>query len=157
MVHFRRAIPLLLLASLLAGCAPGAVGSRGTPIDLRRTEPAQVAPGGAVYAQLLVPASDFGLGADAFTGLFVPCGGDATCAVVTTRFELADAAVPEGWRWRVDRADAIRRPRFPTQVDVRLRLDVPADARLGGTQVRGRLVARDGRSLPVSLVVQVVR
>jgi uncharacterized membrane protein len=34
---------------------------------------------------------------------------------------------------------------------------VPADARLGGTQLRARLVARNGTSRPVVLVVQVVR
>jgi len=38
-----------------------------------------------------------------------------------------------------------------------LRLDVPADAGLGGQQLRGTLVARStGGREPVSLVVQVV-
>lgn len=157
MVHLRRALPFALLVSLLAACAPGAVGSRGTPVDLRAGETAQVAPGGTVYAQLQVPAREFGLDDDAFPGLFVPCGGDAVCAVATTRFELLDAAVPQGWSWRVDRVDVVRRPRFATAVDVRLRLDVPADARLGGTQVRARVQARGGTALPVALVVQVVR
>jgi hypothetical protein len=149
-------IALALLALVIAGCAPTAVGSRGTPYDLRRGETAQVAPGGVAYAQLEVPASEFGYDDADFSSLFVPCGG-ASCAVVTSRFELVDVVAPEGWTWRVDRADAVRRPRFATSVDVRLRLDVPADARLGGTQLRARLVARNGTSRPVVLVVQVVR
>jgi hypothetical protein len=148
---------LALFALVLAGCAPGAVGTRGTPYDLRRGETAQVAPGGVVYAQLLLPASELGLADADFSGLFVPCGGDASCAVVTSRFDLVDVAAPEGWTWRVDRADAVRRPRFATQVDVRLRLDVPAAARLGGTELRARLVTRDGTARPVALIVQVVR
>ena len=146
-----------LLVLVLVGCAPGALGARGTPYDLRRGETAQVAPGGAVYAQLLLPASDFGLADTDFTGLFVPCGGDTSCAVVTSRFELVDVAAPEGWTWRVDRADVVRRPRFATTVDVRLRLDVPRDARLGGTQLRARIVTRGGTTRPVEWVVQVVR
>ena len=155
----RRVAPIVLslLALVLAGCAPGAVGSRGTPYDLRGGETAQVEPGGVVYAQLLVPAREFGFEDADFASLFVPCGGDASCAVVTSRFELVDVAAPEGWTWRVDRADAVRRPRFATNVDVRLRLDVPAGARLGGTQLRARLVAGSGVSRPVELVVQVVR
>src|SRR3990172_1318768 len=144
---------LALLVLVLAGCAPGALGTRGTPYDLRRGETAQVAPGGTVYAQLLVPARDVGFEDGDFSNLFVPCGGDTSCAVVTSRFELVDVAAPEGWTWRVDRADAVRRPRFATNVDVRLRLDVPADARLGGTQLRARLVARSGTSRPVVFVV----
>ncbi len=146
-----------LLVLVLAGCAPAVLGSRGTPYDLRRGETAQVAPGGVVYAQLVVPAREFGFDDADFASLFVPCGGDASCAVVTSRFELVDVAAPEGWTWRVDRADAVRRPRFATNVDVRLRLDVPADARLGGTQLRARMVARTGVSRPVVFVVQVVR
>jgi hypothetical protein len=155
----RRTLPLalVLLALVLAACAPTVVGSRGTPYDLRRGETAQVAPGGAVYAQLQLPAREFGLSDSDFPGLFVPCGGDASCAVVTSRFELVDVAAPEGWTWRVDRADAVRRPRFSTVIDVRLRLEVPADARLGGTQVRARLVTRGGTARPVAFVVQVVR
>lgn len=148
---------LVLLALVLTACAPAAVGSRGTPYDLRQGETAQVAPGGSVYAQLLLPARDLGLADDDFVGLFVPCGGEASCAVVTSRFELVDVAAPEGWSWRVDRADAVRRPRFATTVDVRLRLDVPRDARLGGTELRARLVTRGGTTRPVTLVVQVVR
>ena len=147
---------LALFALVLAGCAPAVLGSRGTPYDLRRGETAQVAPGGVAYAQLVAPASEFGFDDADFSSLFVPCGS-ATCAVVTSRFELVDVAAPEGWTWRVDRADALRRTRFATNVDVRLRLDVPADARLGGTQLRARLVARSGTSMPVTLVVQVVR
>lgn len=156
----RRTVPfalLALLALVLAGCAPAVLGSRGTPYDLRRGETAQVAPGGVAYAQLDVPASEFGFDDADFSSLFVPCGGDRSCAVVTSRFELVDVAAPEGWTWRVDRADAVRQPRFATTVDVRLRLDVPADARLGGTQLRARLVAPGGVARPVALVVQVVR
>lgn len=155
----RRVAPfaLALLALALASCAPGAVGTRGTPYDLRRGETAQVAPGGVAYAQLVLPASEFGFDDADFASLFVPCGGVATCAVVTSRFELLDVAAPEGWTWRVDRADAVRRPRFATSIDVRLRLEVPADARLGGTQLRARLVARSGVSRPIAQVVQVVR
>ena len=146
-----------LLALVLASCAPAVLGSCGTPYDLRRGETAQVAPGGVAYAQLVLPARELGVDDDDFSSLFVPCGGDASCAVVTSRFELVDVAAPEGWTWRVDRVDAVRRPRFATNVDVRLRLDVPADARLGGTQLRARLVTRSGTSRPVVLVVQVVR
>lgn len=155
----RRVAPivLVLLVLVLAGCAPGALGARGTPYDLRRGETAQVAPGGVAYAQLVVPAREFGFDDDDFASLFVPCGGDTSCAVVTSRFDLVDVAAPEGWTWRVDRADAVRRPRFATNVDVRLRLDVPADARLGGIQLRARLVAQNGTSRPVVFVVQVVR
>lgn len=151
------ATAVALLALVLAGCAPGAVGSRGTPYDLRRGETAQVAPGGVAYAQLVLPARELGYDDADFSSLFVPCGGDTSCAVVTSRFELVDVVAPEGWTWRVDRADAVRRPRFATNVDVRLRLDVPASARLGGTELRARLVARNGTARPVVLVVQVVR
>ncbi len=157
MIRRNRSIALVLFALVVAGCAPAVLGSRGTPYDLRRGETAQSSPGGAVYAQLLLPARDFGLSDDDFSSLFVPCGGDTSCAVVTSRFELVDVAAPEGWTWRVDRADAVRRPRFATSVDVRLRLDLPADARLGGTQLRARLATRGGTSTPVVLVVQVVR
>ena len=148
---------LALFALVLVGCAPAVLGSRGTPYDLRGGETAQVAPGGVAYAQLVLPARDFGFADADFSSLFVPCGGERLCAVVTTRFDLVDVAAPEGWTWRVDRADAVRQPRFATNVDVRLRLDVPADARLGGTQLRARLVARNGTSMPITLVVQVVR
>ena len=149
-------LAVVLFALVLAGCAPAVLGSRGTPYDLRSGEAAQVAPGGVVYAQLNVPASELGYEDADFSSLFVPCGA-ATCAVVTSRFELVDVVAPEGWRWRVDRADALRRPRFATHVDVRLRLEVPANARLGGTELRARLVARNGTSRPVVWVVQVVR
>jgi hypothetical protein len=142
---------------LLAACAPTTVGSRATPYDLRSGESAQVAPGGTVYAELRVPASEFGLSRDDLPGLFVPCGGERECLVVTRLFEVVDAAIPVGWAWRVDRASAVARPRSDTSLEILLRLDVPAGARLGGTALRARVRASTGVERPVALVVQVIR
>lgn len=153
----RSTLALSCLLLVLAACAPTTVGSRATPYDLRSGETAQVAPGGTIYAELRVPASEFALTRDDLPGLFVPCGGERECLVVTRLFEVVDAAIPVGWSWRVDRANAVARPRFDTSLEIVLRLDVPADARQGGTALRARVRADTGVERPVALVVQVLR
>jgi len=154
--------PLILLAIVLAvlaaGCAPAVVGSRSNPVDLQRDRSVTTTAGATVYARSTYPAGAFGLRAGAFTGAFqVPLGVDGSGARVTSEFELVDVVGPSGWNWRlVDVWSEVRGGRPPVLVAT-LRLDVPADARLGGQQLRGTLVARStGGREPVSLVVQVV-
>jgi hypothetical protein len=145
-----------VLVLALAACAPSA-GSFATPYDLDGGEAAQVSPGGSVHARATYRTSAFGYpNRGAFEGLYVPCGAQTTCLVVTGRFELVDVIAPEGWVWRVERVDAVRRSGRPETLAVTLRLDVPRDAPLGGRELRARLRARTGESVPVSLVVQVV-
>lgn len=155
MLRFSSTAFVLVLA--LAACAPSAVGSFATPYDLDGGETARVSPGGSVHARATYRTSAFGYpNRGAFEGLYVPCGAQATCLIVTRQFELVDVIAPEGWVWRVERVDAVRRSGRPETLAVTLRLDVPRDASLGGREVRARLRARTGESQPVSLVVQVV-
>ncbi len=148
---------VFLLVWVLAACAPATVGSFATPYDLNSGETARVSPGASVHARATYRTTEFGFPSrGAFEGLYVPCGAEATCLVVTPRFELVDVIAPEGWVWRVERVDAVRRSGRSETLAVTLRLDVPRDAALGGRELRARLRARTGESQPVSLVVQVV-
>ncbi len=147
----------IVLVCALAACAPTAVGSFATPFDLNTGETARVSPGASVHARATYRTSDLGYPrSGAFEGLYVPCGAQTTCLIVTRHFELVDVIAPEGWVWRVDRVDAVRRSGRPETLAVTLRLEVPRDAALGGREVRARLRASTGDTVPVSLVVQVV-
>lgn len=157
----RRSATILLpivLAILVAGCAPAVVGSRSNPVDLQRDRSATATPGSTVYVRSTYPSGAFGLRADAFRGAFqIPLGVDGSGARVTSEFELIDVVAPAGWSWRLEDVWSESRGGRPPVLVVTLRLEVPADARLGGQQLRGTLVARPTRGRePVSLVVQVV-
>ena len=152
----RRLSTGFVLVFALAACAPS-VGSFATPYDLNSGESARVTPGGSVHARGTYRTSALGYpNRGAFEGLYVPCGAQTTCLIVTRQFELVDVIAPEGWVWRVERVDAVRRSGRPETLAVTLRLDVPRDADLGGRELRARLRAGTGESVPVSLVVQVV-
>jgi hypothetical protein len=148
----------LVLAVLVAGCAPAVVGSRSNPVDLQRDRNATATAGSTVYVRSTFPSSAFGLRADAFAGAFrIPLGADGSGARVTSSFELIDVFAPSGWGWRLEDVWLEARGGRPQVLVVTLRLDVPDGARLGGQQLRGTLVARStGGREPVSLVVQVV-
>ena len=150
-------LPFVLLV-LAAGCAPAVVGSRSNPADLQRDRNVTATPGATVYARSTFPSGAFGLRPGAFSGAFqVPLGVDGSGARVTSEFELVDVVGPSGWTWRLEDVWSEWRGGRPPVLVVTLRLDVPADARLGGQQLRGTLVARStGGREPVSLVVQVV-
>jgi len=157
----RRSATILLpivLAILVAGCAPAAVGSRSNPVDLQRDRSATATPGSTVYVRSTFRSGAFGLRSNAFAGAFqIPLGSDGSGARVTSEFELVDVVGPSGWTWRLEDVWSESRGGQPRVLVVTLRLDVPADAGLGGQQLRGTLVARStGGREPVSLVVQVV-
>jgi len=156
----RRVTPLvpLLLAVLLAACAPAVIGSRSNPVDLQRDRVATATAGATVYVRSTYPSGAFGLRPGAFVGAFsVPLGVDGSGARVTSEFEFVDVVAPDGWVWRLDDVWSESRGGRPPVLVVTLRLDVPAGARLGGQQLRGTLVARStGGREPVSLIVQVV-
>ncbi|MBW6457476.1 MAG: hypothetical protein K0A98_16460 [Trueperaceae bacterium] len=157
-----RRSPLILLAIVLAvlvaGCAPAVVGSRNNPVDLQRDRNVTTTAGATVYARSTFPSGAFGLRAGAFTGAFqVPLGVDGSGARVTSEFELVDVVGPAGWSWRLVDVWSESRGGRPPVLVATLQLDVPADARLGGQQLRGTLVARStGGREPVALIVQVV-
>ena len=148
----------LVLAVLVAGCAPAVVGSRSNPVDLQRDRSATATAGSTVYVRSTFPSGAFGLRADAFEGAFrMPLGVDGSGARVTSEFELVDVVAPAGWNWRLEDVWSESRGGRPPVLVVTLRLDVPADVRLGGQQLRGTLVARStGGREPISLVVQVM-
>jgi hypothetical protein len=156
----RRFMPLvpLLLAALLAACAPSVIGSRSNPVDLQRDRSATATAGETVYVRSTYPSGAFGLPAGAFAGVFsIPLGVDGSGARVTSEFEFVDVVAPDGWTWRLDDVWSESRGGRPPVLVVTLRLDVPAGARPGGQQLRGTVVARStGGREPVSLVVQVV-
>ncbi len=156
----RRATPLvsLLLAALLAACAPTVVGSRSNPVDLQRDRSATATAGATVYVRSTYPSGAFGLRPGAFAGTFaIPLGVDGSGARVTSEFEFVDVIAPDGWTWRLADVWSESRAGLPPVLVVTLRLDVPEGARLGGQQLRGTLVARStGGREPVSLVVQLV-
>jgi hypothetical protein len=155
----RSLLMLLALFSFLAvACAPSVVGSRGNPVDLRRDRSVVTTPGSSVYAQMVFPSGSFGLTADAFADrMAIPIGVDGAGRRATSAFELVDVIAPEGWTWRVDDVWSMVRGGRPPSLEITLRLDVPTDARLGGQQVRGTIVARPtGGREPVAMVVQVV-
>jgi len=151
-------LALLVGALLSAGCAPAVVGSRSNPVDLQRDRSATTTPGSTVYVRSTYPSGAFGLRAGAFTGAFqVPLGVDGSGARVTSEFEFVDVVGPAGWSWQLVDVWSESRGGRPPALVATLRLDVPADARLGGQQLRGTLVARStGGREPVALIVQVV-
>lgn len=148
--------PLLVL--LLAACAPGALGDRGNPFDLRRDGAVRVSPGGSAFMRISYPTGAFGLARDAFADAFaVPLGAGGRGARVTSSFELLDVAAPPGWRWTLDDVWSESRAGVPPALVVTLRLDVPQDARLGGQAIGATLRAKpSGGRESVSVVVQVV-
>lgn len=157
-----RRAPLILLpivlAVLVAGCAPAIVGSRSNPVDLQRDRNATTTAGSSLYVRSTFASGAFGLRAGAFAGAFrIPLGADGSGARVTSEFELVDVVAPSGWSWRLEDVWSEWRGGRPPVLVATLRLDVPDGARLGGQQLRGSLVARaTGGREPVSLVVQVV-
>ena len=157
----KRRTPLALLpwlAAALVACAPALVGSRSAPVDLARDRSVVTSAGSAVYARTSYPSGAFGFAAGAFADrMAVPVGVDGSGIRVTSAFELVDIVAPEGWTWRVDDVWSVARAGRPPSFDVTLRLDVPANARMGGQQLRGTLLARTtGAREPLALVVQVV-
>ena len=102
----RRSATILLpivLAILVAGCAPAVVGSRSNPVDLQRDRSATATPGSTVYVRSTFRSGAFGLRANAFAGAFrVPLGSDGSGARVTSEFDLVDVVGPSGWTWRLE-------------------------------------------------------
>jgi len=145
------------VALALSACAPTAVGSRSTPVDLRRSDRIETTAGSTVYARIAFPSGSFGFRPDAFSDrLAVPVGVDGSGRRVTSALELVDVVAPEGWTWRVDDVWSVVRSGRPPSVEVTLRLDVPANARLGGQPLRATLRAPStGGREPVAMVVQV--
>lgn len=152
----RRVAPIAVILLLALGACAPSVGSFATPFDLNARETARVSPGGTVYARADYRLRDFGYASGTFAGLYVPCGSQTTCLIVTREFDLVDVIAPEGWTWRVDRVDAVRRTGEAETFAVTLELDVPRDADLGGREIRARLRSRTGTTRDVSLIVQVV-
>jgi hypothetical protein len=99
MTVLRRLSPLLVVALVLAGCAPAATGSSpGAPYPIQSS--AIVAqPGKTVYVDAHFTFDDFGIDPTKVTGaLWVPSGYNAESAVLTTKFSLGQIRVPAGWK-----------------------------------------------------------
>ena len=148
----------LLAASLLVACAPTTLGERSSPYRLGRDGPASAQPGGEVYVEVDVARDVFGLVEADLSPRWQPWSVNLARAVATHRFIVRDVIAPDGWELSLNRAVAwLRSNRSEVDIELLLRLQVPADARLGGHRVRASIVDQNGRSLPLEIVVQVGR
>ena len=161
MPSHRRSPPGLVFALLaatlvLAACAPATLGDRSAPHRLDRDGPAAVRPGAQVYLQLDVPRDVFGVREGDLATRWQPWTPNLARAVATHRFTIRDVIAPDGWELSLDRVIAyLRAGRSEAELEVILRLQVPADARLGGQRLRALLVDVSGRSSPLEIVTQV--
>lgn len=109
MTPLRRLWPLLVLGGLLAGCAPTAMGTAPTNPFPITSQDIATTPGGQLYVKIDYTFADFGIDPTKMTGmLWVPSGYNSDTAVVTSRFDLTDVQVPEGWQMTVAQVQATR-------------------------------------------------
>jgi hypothetical protein len=147
----------VVAALLLAGCAPTAQGSRSNPFDLRYDRTVTTTRASTNYVVVPFDHGAFGYEAQDLAGRWIPWGSEGAAATVTPLFFVRDLVGPDGWNLEVDGVRAFDRPgRDGVAIEATLRLDVPPGARLGGQRLRAVLEARNGRSQPVEIIVQVV-
>lgn len=163
MAHFGR-LPLARVAavaallSVLAACAPAAVGDRGNPHRPGVDGAVPVRPGATAFVLVDVPRDAFGLTGDDLATRLAPWGPNLSRATVTPLFTLRDAVAPDGWTLELDRVVAfLSSSRSTADVEVTLRVEVPAGARLGGQRLRAALADQRGIRHPIEIVVQVGR
>ncbi|MBA2665763.1 MAG: hypothetical protein H0U69_01885 [Trueperaceae bacterium] len=156
-VAARLAVGLVALVLLAAGCAPGVQGDRGNPFDLGVDRTVTSKRGATTFVVASFEHGAFGYAREDLTGRWIPWGPDGAAASVTALFSVRDVVARDGWTLDVDGVRAFDRPRAQgVTFEATLRLHVPGDAPLGGQRVRAVLVARNGRTQPVEIVVQVV-
>lgn len=155
---FVRVAALLAVLSLLAACAPAAVGDRSNPYRLGVDGVASVRPGATVFVRIDVARDVFSLSGDDLAMRLTPWSPGVARATVTPLFDLRDVVAPDGWDVELDRAVAYLRSDRPTaDLEVTLRAAVPAGARLGGQRLRATLADDRGRRHAIEFVVQVGR
>lgn len=154
----RLAAPVLIAAALLiAACAPGAVGTRNNPYDLRHDRTVSAQPDATVFVLAAFDPDAFGYTADRFPGRWVPWADGVQAAQITTFFRIVDLVAPEGWRLEVEDVRGYDRARASgIAVEANLRVVVPPGARLGGQRLRAVVEAQNGRRQPIEIVVQVL-
>jgi len=149
-------LALLAATLVLAACAPATLGDRSAPHRLDRDGPVAIRPGDQAYLQLDVPRDVFGVREADLAPRWQPWTPNVARAVATQRFTIRDVIAPDGWELSLDRVVAyLRAGRSEAELEVTLRLQVPADARLGGQRVRALLVDVSGRSSSFEIVTQV--
>ncbi len=148
---------IVVAGLLLAGCAPGTQGTRTNPFDLRFDRTVTTTRASTSYVLVPFDHGAFGYDARDLAGRWIPWGVDGAAATVTPLFFIRDLVGPDGWGLEVDGVRAFDLPgRRGVAIEATLRLDVPPGARLGGQRLRAVLEARNGRSQPVEIIVQVV-
>lgn len=159
MTHRLAPLALLALVALMAACAPTTLGSRNAPFDLARDRTSATQPGATIYARATYTLADFRLGAEAFADrVAIPLGANGRAARITRDFELIDAITPPGWTLSIEAVWAESFGSSAPLIVVTYRLDVPADARLGGERLRATLRSiATGATRRVDWVVQVTR
>ncbi len=160
-----RLVPLvtLLLALLLAACAPAAGGS-GAPVRAG-TDPIPAERGGTIVVRIDSSLDAFGLATrDLTPSLWIPSGFASETGDVGTSFGLVDVDVADGWevdlrgvkverRTTTDVSFGTSSTTYELWAEVRVR--VPEDAIPGVYRVRGTLQARGGGTQPVAFRVDV--
>ena len=153
---FARVAACLVALSLLAACAPAAVGDRSNPFRPGVDGAASVRPGSTVFVLVDVGRDVFGLGGDDLAMRLTPWGVNLSRATVTPLFELRDVVAPDGWDVELDRVVAyLSSNRSTADVEATLRVDVPGGARLGGQRLRATLADERGNRHAIEFVVQV--
>ncbi|HKI55724.1 MAG TPA: hypothetical protein VKB31_01120 [Trueperaceae bacterium] len=98
MALLRRLSPLLLVPVLLAACAPAASGTAPSSAYPITSQSIATTPGGTLYVQAHYTFADFGIDPTTITGMmWVPSGYNSDVAVFTTKFDLSNVQVPQGW------------------------------------------------------------
>jgi hypothetical protein len=148
----------IVVASLLvAGCAPTTAGSRDAPVDLRTNPIVTATRASTTFVLAAFDHGAFGYTGADLAGRWIPWGPEGAAAYVTPLFSLREVVAPDGWVLEIDQVRAFDLPRRSgVAIEATLRLEVPAGARLGGQRLRAQLDARNGRSQPIVIVVQVV-
>jgi hypothetical protein len=154
----RATVVALAIAVVLAACAPAALGARSAPHRLDRDGPVAVRPGDRVFVQYDAAPAVFELGQADLAPRWQPWTPNVARAIASHRFSVRDVVAPDGWDLSLDRVVAyLSAGRPAADLEIILRLDVPADARLGGQRVQAQVVDLSGRAAPVEIVVQVGR
>ncbi|HKI57643.1 MAG TPA: hypothetical protein VKA00_00315 [Trueperaceae bacterium] len=109
MALLRRLPPLVLVAAVLAGCAPAATGTSPASAYPITSHAISTTPGGTVYVEAHYTFADFGIDPTKITGMmWVPTGYNADSAAITSKFDISDVRAPQGWSLSLTQVKATR-------------------------------------------------
>lgn len=147
-----RFLPILLPLLLLAACAPAVTGSSARQPQRLSNSVIEVVPGQTLYVLSVNTLAELGFNeGDLEAVLFVNETADRASARADNWMGVTPVRVPAWWNVGLSTSRFVTERTVQTTVQSVIRIDIPTNAQLGGTEL---LLDLDGRRSSTSVRVQ---